>query len=312
MQDSLDLIYSIFDTHNIKNKTKEDIYIYIKSYVLFLSNYDSKNATVNVVSIIIDFERYIKKGYFYDKKYITINKKHESYILYIEKINKCTEIISNTFNNLSLYNKKQNIDENFEIHNNEQNIDEYINDEDNEDDEDYIEEIDDISKISTSSSIKNLSDISNSTEYTEINQNFSAVSSVLYVSSASSVSSNENNKANTDKNCNTCVSSSIFSPENTKANTSQNEIFVFNSLTYSNKFYFINKDLTSCSCEAYKYCKLSVKYCKHLEELNNNFSNNDLLIINKNDKKCNCSRFISHKNCMHISKYNKYLDKITI
>ena len=40
MQNSLDLIYSIFDIHNIKNKKKVDIYEYIKLYVQFLYNYD--------------------------------------------------------------------------------------------------------------------------------------------------------------------------------------------------------------------------------------------------------------------------------
>lgn len=249
MENSLYLIYSIFDIHNIKNKKKEDIYKYIQLYVLFLSNYNSKNATINLVSLVVDFEEYIKNGYFYDEKYIKINKKHESYIIYNEQKNKCSKKIYDFFNGLILNNKCQehiDYDEDNDEDNNDEDNDEYNNDEDNDEDE----EISNISLLSK----KSLS----------IN------------------------------------------------NSSNDEIIVINSLSDVNKFYFINKSLTLCNCEAYKYCKLSVKYCKHLDELNNNLENNNTFIINKNDKSCNCHRFNSHKNCKHISKYNKYLSEISI
>lgn len=144
-----------------------------------------------------------------------------------------------------------------------------------------------------------------------MNQNFSVVSSVLFVSSASSASSNENALNLSGQN----IDKELFSRAHANEKLSQTEIFVFDSLTDANNFYFINKNLTSCNCEAYKYCKLSVKSCKHLKELKDNFSNNDLFIINKNDRSCNCTRFISNKNCKHISKFNKsieYLNEICI
>ena len=272
MDNSLYLIYSIFDIHNIKKK--EDIYKYMKLYVLFLSNYNSKDATINFLSHLADFEEYIKNGYFYDDEYIKINKKHECYIIYNEKKNKCSKKINDFINCLILNNKYQEYIV-FDSEDVNEDVNEDVDEDVNENvDEDVNEDVDE-----------------------DVNENVDE-------------DVNEDNENDEDQEISNI---SLLSKNSLSINNSSNdEIIVINSLSDVNKFYFINKNLTSCNCEAYKYCKLSVKYCKHLDELNNNLENNNTFIINKNDKSCNCPRFNSHKNCKHISKYNKYLSEISI
>jgi len=275
MDNSLYLIYSIFDIHNIKNKKKEDIYKYIKLYVLFLSNYNSKDATINFLSHLADFEEYIKNGYFYDDEYIKINKKHECYIIYNEKKNKCSKKINDFINCLILNNKSQEY-----IVFDSEDVDEDANEDVNEDaNEDVNEDVDEDVNEDVDEDV-------NEDVYEDVNEDIDE----------------------DDSDDEEISNISLLSKKSLSINNSSNdEIIVIHSLSDVNKFYFINKDLTSCSCEAYKYCKLDIKYCKHLEELNNNIENNNTFIINKNDKSCNCPRFNSHNNCKHITKYMKEL-----
>jgi len=221
-----------------------------------LTNYDTKITTLNIVAIIVDFEEYIKNGYFNINEYITINKKHKSYEEYNEKKNKCLETVNYIFCNLNLHNKqhneiKGNKHDDFDIsieHNHNDNSNSEDSQEEDDEDIEYQDNDheDEEYKQDKSSSVKNLSQISN-----------------------------------------------------------EDNIFILRSLTNFDKFYFINTKLTLCSCESFRYCKKTIKDCKHLQELNNNFHNHKLLIINKNDKTCNCTRFISHKSCKHITALNK-------
>jgi len=288
MDNSLDFIYSIFDISSIKHKylKKKDIYKYIILHIFILTNYDSKKSIINVMSITVDFENYIKNGYFYERKYITINKKNERFLEYIDKKNKCNDAIINSvllLNRTVVDVKKSNSTDKYDEHSKEDDSDQStISEHDENSDQSTISEHDENSDQSTISEHDENSDQSNIYEKHDENQK--------------KIINNLNVKEDT-------IDEDI------------NKVYIFGSLTHDNKFYFINEKLTSCSCESYKYCKLSTKNCKHLEELNDNLNNNHLLIIDKIKKSCNCTRFVTHESCKHITKYNNsiiYLNEIGI
>lgn len=94
-------------------------------------------------------------------------------------------------------------------------------------------------------------------------------------------------------------------------------------------FYLLNKNLSTCTCKAYKYCKKDIRTCKHLIFACSNINKTEVLnkscfdymyfrkqnkdnfpIINLDKKKCTCVDFISMKKCKHIEYFNEeYIDK---
>ena len=92
-------------------------------------------------------------------------------------------------------------------------------------------------------------------------------------------------------------------------------------------FYLLNKNLSTCTCKAYKYCKKNIKTCKHLifassrvenpKVVNKSFyymclssfdkkQNKDKFpIINLDKKKCSCADFINTKKCKHLEYFNE-------
>ena len=81
--------------------------------------------------------------------------------------------------------------------------------------------------------------------------------------------------------------------------------YVCESFT-SNDLYFINPDITHCSCLAFHYSD-DKKICKHIEHFKN-LSEKELskiyIIDNKNNS-CNCEYFKNNSNCKH---YQQFLE----
>ena len=71
----------------------------------------------------------------------------------------------------------------------------------------------------------------------------------------------------------------IDSVEETKIDFEE-EYYVCQSFSCNDNYYLLNKDLTKCTCKAYKYCKTSIKTCKHLEFCINLKNNNEKVLIN--------------------------------
>ena len=69
----------------------------------------------------------------------------------------------------------------------------------------------------------------------------------------------------------------IDSEEDTKINFFEDEYYVF--FSFNGNYYLINEELTKCTCKAYKYCKTSIKTCKHLEFCINLKNNNEKALI---------------------------------
>ena len=69
----------------------------------------------------------------------------------------------------------------------------------------------------------------------------------------------------------------IDSDEETKINFFEDEYYVF--FSFNGNYYLINEELTKCTCKAYKYCKTSIKTCKHLEFCINLKNNNEKALI---------------------------------
>jgi hypothetical protein len=85
-------------------------------------------------------------------------------------------------------------------------------------------------------------------------------------------------------------------------------------------FYLLNKNLSTCTCKAYKYCKKNIRTCKHLIFAGSDVQNpkscfgymyfrkqnkDNFPIINLHKKKCSCDDFISMKKCKHIEYFNE-------
>ena len=78
------------------------------------------------------------------------------------------------------------------------------------------------------------------------------------------------------------------------------EYYICDSFS-SNEFYLINKELTSCTCKAYSFCKEDIKTCKHLDYCINNLSK--LSKVNFTEDKCNCNEYLQKKSCKHLEYY---------
>jgi hypothetical protein len=118
-------------------------------------------------------------------------------------------------------------------------------------------------------------------------------------------SDEENSENNSDEE--KSKNESFFYSEifNSKISNLQEEYYICKSFTYDG-YYLLNKELTSCTCKAYEYCKESIKTCKHLDFcLKKN--NKELFIINLNKKKCSCNEYLQKKSCKHLE-YFEYFE----
>jgi len=100
-----------------------------------------------------------------------------------------------------------------------------------------------------------------------------AEKSIIYHEEETKVDSDEETKVNSDEE-------TKIDSEETEIDFIEDEYYVCCSFSCNSNYYLINEELTKCTCKEYKYCKISIKTCKHLEFCINLKNNNEKVLIN--------------------------------